>query len=141
MEARMDSIDDEELHETIRRIERRRHTEQEKERRARHANAQLRYREKMKKRCAPTRTDFATVTLGVVLLVIQEWADNPFVKLLRAAIEEELVEGDLDRNEIRIRLDRMLEDCAQDLPNWRHARRWNTEHKALVARAMGRAPS
>jgi hypothetical protein len=133
MEARVDGTDDEELHELIQRTERRRHTAQEKERRARHANAQLRHRLRLKNRCAPTRTDFATVTLGIVLLLVREWPDDRVVKILRAAIEEELVEGDFDRNENRIRLERVLKDCARDLTSWRHGRRWKKSMRLLWA--------
>jgi hypothetical protein len=139
MEAGVDGIEDEELLELIRQKERHRHTKKEEERRERQANTQLRYRLKLKKRRAPARADFAAVTFTIVLLLIREWADDRIVKILRAAIVEELVDGDFDRNEILIRLDRMLEDCAQDLPKWRHARRWNKDHEALVARALGQA--
>jgi hypothetical protein len=55
---------------------------------------------------------------------------------LRDAIKEELVQADFDRDQISIRLSKMLQDCDRDLQDRRRSREWRRRHAARVAQAM-----
>jgi hypothetical protein len=129
-----DLADDEEVQLT-RHLEQLRQTKKQIEKREKHANVQAKYRARLQKNAAPTRTDFAIVTLGVVLRSIDREPEHPLVQLLRTTIECELVDAGFDREQIRVRLGRMLEDCQGDIVKWRRSRQWIREHKARLAEA------
>jgi hypothetical protein len=132
----MDELSEEEEMELERNLHQLRHTRQQVEKRAKHATVQAKYRAKLALNRAPTRMDFAIVTLGVVLRAIEKNSEHGFVRLLREAIEQELVAADFDQEQVRIRLGRMVEDCSQDLDEWRRSRAWLRTHKARLAKAM-----
>ena len=132
----MEALSEDEEMELERNLQQLRQTKQQVEKRAKHATVQAKYRARLARNRAPTRMDFAVVALGVVLQAIEARPEHRFVRLLGEAIEAELVAADFDREQIRIRLGRMLEDCDQDLDKWRHSRKWLREHKARLAKAM-----
>ena len=86
----MDELSEEEEMELERNLHQLRHTRQQVEKRAKHATVQAKYRAKLALNRAPTRMDFAIVTLGVVLRAIEKNSEHGFVRLLREAIEDEL---------------------------------------------------
>jgi hypothetical protein len=132
----MDDLNDEDV-QLIRELERNRKSQQRKELREQHANAQAKYRLHLARNKAPTRNDFAIVTLGIVLRAIAASPEHALLRLLREGIEEELVKADFDRDQISIRLGKMLEDCNQDLANWRRSREWRRRHAARIAQVIG----
>jgi hypothetical protein len=142
-EATMDNEID--LDEILRGIQRRRNQAEQVRERATHANAQLKHRQALAAKRAPVRADYATVVLGHFLLALSQPQRHPMIQLMNDAVEKELELAGFDRDQIRIRLDRMCEGCENDLPEWRRRRTWLKDHKARLKRAMagpsaGQAP-
>jgi hypothetical protein len=86
----MDDLADDEEVQLTRHLEQLRQTKKQIEKREKHANVQAKYRARLQKNAAPTRTDFAIVTLGVVLRSIDREPEHPLVQLLRTTIECEM---------------------------------------------------
>jgi hypothetical protein len=116
----------------FRAIQRGRNTERATEKRDKHADHQLQYRQRLERKRAPTRADIAVVTLGVLLLSLKHHPHNRAIRVLRDAVEHELDLAGFDRGQVLIRLDRMIDKCDADLENWRMGRAWfkqNMERK------------
>jgi hypothetical protein len=124
------------LNETLRDIQRRRNKAGQIRERATHANAQLKYRRGLTAKRAPSRVDYATVVLGFFLLALSQPDRHPLIQLMNEAVEKELELAGFDRDQIRIRLDRMCEDCENDLPEWRRRRAWLKDHMARLKQAL-----
>jgi hypothetical protein len=124
------------LDEVLRDLQRRRNTSEQVRERQKHADAQLKYRMGLEGKRAPTRADFATVVLGIFLQAYSQPVRNRFIQKLAMAIEQQLELAGFDRDQIRIRLDRMCENCEDDLPEWRRRRAWLKDHKTRVRRAQ-----
>jgi hypothetical protein len=124
------------LNEILRDIQRRRNKAEQVRERATHANAQLKHRRGLEAKRAPSRADYATVVLGHFLLALSQPERHPLIQLMNEAVEKELELAGFDRDQIRIRLDRMCEDCENDLPEWRRRRAWLKDHKARLKRAL-----
>jgi hypothetical protein len=134
----MDHLSEDEELEITRNLERLRRGQDQQKKRATHATVQAKYRARLEKNAAPARTDYAIVALALVLQAIVKNPEHGTVRLLREAMEEELVTAGFDREQIRIRLGGMLEDCERDLDKWRHDRAWIRAHKARVAKATAK---
>jgi hypothetical protein len=126
--------------EILRDIQRRRNKAEQVRERATHANAQLKHGRGLEAKRAPSRADYATVVLGHFLLALSQPERHPLIQLMNEAVEKELELAGFDRDQIRIRLDRMCEDYENDLPEWRRRRAWLKDHKARLKRALT-APS
>jgi hypothetical protein len=131
----MDDLADDEEVQLTRHLEQLRQTKRQIEKREKHANVQAKYRARLEKNSAPTRMDFAIVTLGIVLRSIDREPEHHLIQLLRTTIECELVDAGFDREQIRVRLGRMLDNCEGDIAKWRRSRAWLREHKARLAKA------
>jgi hypothetical protein len=125
-----------ELDEILREMQRRRNKSEQVRERAQHANAQLKHRRTLEAKRAPVRADYATVVLGYFLLALSQPKMHPIIRLMNEAVEKQLELAGFDRDQIRIRLNRMCEDCENDLPEWRRRRAWLKDHKARLKRAL-----
>ena len=134
----MDDLTADEELEITRNLERLRRGQDQQKKRATHATVQAKYRARLEKNAAPARTDYGIVALALLLRAFIQNPEHGVVRLLREAVEGELVTAGFDREQIRIRLGRMLEDCDKDLDKWRHGRVWIREHKARVAMAKAK---
>jgi hypothetical protein len=124
------------LDEILRDIHCRRNKAEQVRERAIHADAQLKHRRSLEAKRAPSRADYATVVLGLFLQALSKPERHPIIQLMNGAVEQELELANFDRDQIRIRLDRMCEDCKNDLPEWRRRRAWLKDHKARLKRAL-----
>jgi hypothetical protein len=104
-----------------------RHQYRAQAKRDRHADAQARHREKLRKSATPSRADFATVALGVLLLVCKTYPHDKNVRTMRDMIENELEKAGFDKLQIKSRLDRLVLNCDFDLDRWRKNRAWYEE--------------
>jgi hypothetical protein len=108
----------------FREIERNRMSQRATRKREKHANEQLRYRERLKHKGAPTRADIAVVVLGVLLLALKHRRHDRVIRLLLKMVKHELALAGFDPEQVLLRIERMIENCDLDLPNWREAREW-----------------
>jgi hypothetical protein len=129
------------LDEVLRDIQRRRNNGEQVRARASHANSQLKHRLGLERKRAPVRADYATVVLGLFLQALNKPERHPVIQLMSDAVEYELGLADFDPEQIKIRFDRMLEDCENDLKEWRRRRAWLKDHKTRLKRAQAARPS
>lgn len=79
--------------------------------------------------------------LGIFLKAYSQPVRHRFIQKLSMAIEQQLELAGFDPEQIAIRLDRMSEDCENDLKESRHRRAWLKDHKTRLKRVQrGRAP-
>jgi hypothetical protein len=92
--------------------------------RDRHADAQAKHRAKLHRNRAPSRADIAAAALGVLLLVCKTYPHDKQVQTMRAMIENELAEAGFGKDQIKSRLDRMIDNCDRDRVRSREYRAW-----------------
>jgi hypothetical protein len=108
----------------FREIQRRRNTGRAIQERDKHADDQLKYRQRLEQKRAPTRADFSVVTLAVFLLSLKHHRGNRAIQILPQTVKQELDRAGFDREQAMIRLERMIDKCDDDLENWRTNRAW-----------------
>jgi hypothetical protein len=101
--------------------------------RDKHADAQAKHRAKLRDNGAPSRADIAAVTLAVVLLICKTYPRDRDVKIIRDMIELELRKAEFDDGQIKLRLDRMVDNCDRDLARWRECRAWFEQRRKRMA--------
>jgi hypothetical protein len=64
------------------------------------------------------------VVLGVLLLALKHRRHDRVIRLLLKMVKHELALAGFDPEQVLLRIERMIENCDLDLPNWREAREW-----------------